>query len=190
MYEAVFSVDEADGADRDLRDTRAPFGSRTCAEYVHCSTLTDIDINLQTKIVRVRPPPDETMSNYRSQRRRSALFRVFPTVVATVAVVLLGGDPLATPVSTVQILVFALAGGCDLVAATDSFGGRAWYRWSGLGGVLPGASLPPGFVGTVCDPTFVLVTGLGGVSLPAIGIDTPAFRGTYTGQTSLDQHDL
>lgn len=130
------------------------------------------------------------MSNYRNQRRLSAPFGVFLTMIAPVAVVLLGGDLLATPVLTVQILVIALAGGCDLVAATNSFGGRAWYRWSGFGGVLPGAPLPPGFVGTVWHSTFVLMTGPGGLPLPAISIDTPAFRGRYTKQMSLDQYDL
>lgn len=114
---------------------------------------------------------------------------VFLTVVAAVAAVWLGGDLLATPVLAMQVTMIALAGACDLVAATDGFGGWAWYRWSGLGNILLGLSLPMGFVGTAWDSLFVLVTGLGGLSLATMGLDMVVFHGTYTRQTPLDRHE-
>jgi len=129
------------------------------------------------------------MSNYQNQRRLNALLGVFLTVVAGGAAALLGRDLLETPVVAMQVSMVALAGACDLVAATDGFGGWAWYRWSGLGNILLGPSLPLGFVGTAWDLFFLLVAGLGGLSLTVIGMDLFAFHGTYTRQTPLDQHD-
>jgi hypothetical protein len=129
------------------------------------------------------------MSNDGNQRRLNALLGVFLTLIAVGATVLLGSDLLATPVLAMQVTMIALAGICDLVAATDGVGGWAWYRWSGLGNILLGLSLPLGFVGTQWDVIFLLVTGLGGLSLTAIGIDMLAFHGTYTRQMPLNQHD-
>ena len=129
------------------------------------------------------------MSNYQNQRRLNALLGVFLTVVTVGAAVLLGSNLLATPVLAMQVSMIALAGICDFVAATDGLGGWAWYRWSGLGNILLGLSLPLGFVGTPWDLIFLLVTGLGGLSLTAIGIDMLAFHGTYTRRTPLNQHN-
>jgi hypothetical protein len=129
------------------------------------------------------------MSSYQNQRRLYALSGVFLTAAAAAVTVLLGGDLLATSVLAIQVSMIALAGICDLVAATGSFGGWAWYRWGGLGNILLGLSLPLGFVGTAWDSIFLLVTGLGGLSLTAMGIDLVAFHGRYTNQTLLDEHN-
>jgi hypothetical protein len=129
------------------------------------------------------------MSSYQNQRRLYALSGAFLTAVAAAVAVLLGGGLLATSVLTVQVSMIALAGICDLVAATGGFGGWAWYRWGGLGNILLGLSLPLGFVGTAWDSIFLLVTGLGGLSLTAMGIDLVAFHGRYTQQTLLDEHN-
>ncbi|MDB9235891.1 hypothetical protein PN419_15545 [Halorubrum ezzemoulense] len=129
------------------------------------------------------------MSSYQNQRRLYALSGVFLTAAAAAVTVLLGGDLLATSVLAIQVSMIALAGICDLVAATGSFGGWAWYRWGGLGNILLGLSLPLGFVGTAWDSIFLLVTGLGGLSLTAMGIDLVAFHGRYTQQTLLDEHN-
>ncbi|OYR72654.1 hypothetical protein [Halorubrum ezzemoulense] len=129
------------------------------------------------------------MSSYQNQRRLCALSGVFLTAAAAAVTVLLGGDLLATSVLAIQVSMIALAGICDLVAATGSFGGWAWYRWGGLGNILLGLSLPLGFVGTAWDSIFLLVTGLGGLSLTAMGIDLVAFHGRCTNQTLLDEHN-
>lgn len=129
------------------------------------------------------------MSSYQNQRRLYALSGVFLTAAAAAVTVLLGGDLLATSVLAIQVSMIVLAGICDLVAATGSFGGWAWYRWGGLGNILLGLSLPLGFVGTAWDSIFLLVTGLGGLSLTAMGIDLVAFHGRYTQQTLLDEHN-
>lgn len=129
------------------------------------------------------------MSSYQNQRRLYALSGVFLTAAAAAVTVLLGGDLLATSVLAIQVSMIALAGIYDLVAATGSFGGWAWYRWGGLGNILLGLSLPLGFVGTAWDSIFLLVTGLGGLSLTAMGIDLVAFHGRYTNQTLLDEHN-
>jgi hypothetical protein len=127
------------------------------------------------------------MSSYQKERQLNALLGAFLTVVAVGAGVLLGSDLLATPMLAIQVSMIALAGICDLVAATDSFSDWAWYRWNGLGNMLLGVSLPLGLVGTSWDLVLILVTGLGGLSLAAMGIDMIAFHGTYTRQTSLNQ---
>ncbi|ELZ41973.1 hypothetical protein C463_11920 [Halorubrum californiense DSM 19288] len=129
------------------------------------------------------------MSSYQNQRRLYALSGAFLTAVAAAVAVLLGGGLLAASVLTIQVLMIVLAGICDLVAATGGLGGWAWYRWGGLGNILLGLSLPLGFVGTSWDSIFLLVTGLGGLSLTAMGIDLVAFHGRYTKQTPLDERN-
>jgi hypothetical protein len=129
------------------------------------------------------------MSDDGNQRRLNAFLGVLLTLVAVGATVLLGSELFATPVLAMQVSMIAVAGICNLVAATDGVGGWAWYRWSGLGNTLLGLSLPLGFVGTPWDLIFLLVTGLGGLSLTAIGIDMITFHGTYTRRTPLNQHN-
>lgn len=130
------------------------------------------------------------MSDDRHPRRLNVLLGVFLVGLAGVVVVLFGGSLLRRPLLAGQVLLLGLAGVCDLVAATVGrpTGRLAWYRWSGLGNILLGLSLPLGFVGSGSDLFFVLVTGVGGLSLAAIGVDLLAFHGQYTRGTPLD-HD-
>lgn len=124
-----------------------------------------------------------------NQRRLNAFLGVFLILVAAGVGVLVGNELLATPVLAMQVSMIAVAGICDLVAATDGVGGWAWYRWSGLGNILLGLSLPLGFVGTELDVVLLLVAGLGGLSFAAMGLDLFVFHGRYTRQTPLNQHD-
>ncbi|WP_254841044.1 hypothetical protein [Natronomonas marina] len=129
------------------------------------------------------------MSVGRTQRRLNAALGVFLLAVAVVVVTLLGDGLLATPVLAGQVLLVALAGGCDLLAAADRPGGWAWYRWSGLGNVLLGLSLPLGVFGTAGGSLYLLLAGVGGLSLALLGVDLLVFAGRYTRGTQLDWRD-
>jgi len=126
--------------------------------------------------------------NERRNRRLSAVLGVFLVAVAGGATVFLGSEFLARPVLAGQISLLGLAGVCDLVAAVDSplTARWAWYRWSGLGNVLLGVALPLGFVGGGDELFFLVVTGVGGLSLAALGVDMIAFHGRYSRGERLD----
>lgn len=113
---------------------------------------------------------------------------VFLVGVGASAGVLTGGTLPGRPVLVGQVLLVGLAGVCNLVAAVDRHltDAWAWYQWSGLGNVLLGLSLPLGFVGSADALLFLLVTGVGGLSLAAIGVDMLAFHGAYTQGTRFD----
>ncbi len=125
--------------------------------------------------------------NERRNRQLSAVVGVFLLLV-TGGVALLGTDALDAPAFLAQLTLLGLAGVFDIVAAietplTDRW---AWYQWSGAGNVLLGLSLPLGFAGT--DGLFLLLlTGVGGLSLAAMGIDMLAFHGKYTRGERLDR---
>lgn len=125
--------------------------------------------------------------NVRQNRRLSGGIGVFLLVVAGGALALLGNDALADPVLFLQLTLLGLAGVCDIVAARDSVltDRLAWYRWSGLGNVLLGLSLPLGLLDTGPD-VFLVVVALGGLSLAAMGVDMLAFHGKYTRGERLD----
>jgi len=114
-------------------------------------------------------------------RRLSGIVGAFLLLVVSGAVLL--GMPLSEePVSVVQLSLLGLAGLADIVAATETrlTDRIAWYRWSGLGNMLLGLTLPLGFVGTDDSVAFLVMTGLGGMTLAAMGIDMAVFHGRYT----------
>ena len=125
-----------------------------------------------------------------NERRLSGGVGVFLLFIAAGMLALLGTDALDSPVLLAQTTLLGLAGVCDIVAATEtSLTDRlAWYRWSGLGNILLGVSLPLGFTGST-DPgglALLAVVALGGLSLAAMGIDMLAFHGKYTRGERLD----
>lgn len=114
-------------------------------------------------------------------RRLSGIVGAFLLLIVSGAVLL--GMPLSEdPVSVVQLSLLGLAGLADIVAATETrlTDRIAWYRWSGVGNVLLGVALPLGFVGTDGSVAFLVTTGLGGMTLAAMGIDMAVFHGRYT----------
>jgi peptidoglycan/LPS O-acetylase OafA/YrhL len=128
--------------------------------------------------------------NGRRNRRLGGALGVFLLVVAGGALALAGRDVLARPALLAQVTCLGAAGVADVVAATD---GRltdrwAWYRWRGLGNVLLGLSLPLGFLGDGAG-WLLVVTGVGGLSLAAIGADLLVFAGRYTRGERLDRAD-
>ena len=128
--------------------------------------------------------------NERRNRLLGGVLGGFLLVVATTVVALAGADVLASPALLVQATFLGTAGVADVVAATD---GRltdrwAWYRWRGLGNVLLGLSLPLGFLGDG-GGWLLVVTGVGGLSLAAIGVDLLVFAGRYTRGERLDRAD-
>jgi hypothetical protein len=87
-----------------------------------------------------------------------------------------------TPTAALQLVFLGAAGVCNVVAAartplTDRI---PWYRWSGLGNVLLGASLPLGVIGPSGEPSLAVVTVGAGLALALVGIDLLAFHGRYT----------
>jgi len=126
--------------------------------------------------------------NERRDRRLSAVLGVFLLVVAGSALALFSVGRLETPVVFAQAALLGAAGVCDVVAATDSqlTDRWAWYRWNGLGNVLLGLSLPLGSVGSSDGTLFLAVTGVGGLSLAAIGFDMLVFHGRYSRGARLD----
>ena len=128
--------------------------------------------------------------NERRNRQLSGLIGVFLLVAAVGAFALLGTGMFTEPLFFLQATLLGLAGICDVVAATDSTltDRLAWYRWSGLGNILLGVSLPLGFAGSM-DPSglaLLAVVTLGGLSLAAMGVDMLAFHGKYTRGERLD----
>jgi hypothetical protein len=128
--------------------------------------------------------------NERRNRRLSGVLGVFLLIVAGGALALAGPAVLASPALLAQVTFLSAAGVADVVAATD---GRltarwAWYRWRGLGNVLLGLSLPLGFLGDGAG-WLLVVTGVGGLSLAAIGADLLVFAGRYTRGERLDRAD-
>lgn len=128
--------------------------------------------------------------NERRNRQLSGVLGVFLVVVAVAAGVVFGDGALGRPLLLAQVLLMGLAGVADVVAAVDSplTDLLAWYRWSGLGNVLLGLSLPLGFVGTsTAELALFVATGIGGLSLAAMGLDMLAFHGRYTRGEGLDR---
>jgi hypothetical protein len=128
--------------------------------------------------------------NERRNRRLGGALGVFLLVVAGGALALAGRDVPARPALLAQVTCLGAAGVADVVAATD---GRltdrwAWYRWRGLGNVLLGLSLPLGFLGDG-GGWLLVVTGVGGLSLAAMGVDLLVFAGRYTRGGRLDRAD-
>jgi len=113
----------------------------------------------------------------------------FAALASTAVVAVLGIEALQRPVLLVQIVLLGSGGLAYLLGSVDSLrrGPLAWYQYNGLGSVGIGLSLPLGFVGQ-SGPTsvFLLVTGLGGLSLAAMGVDLLAFHGKYTRGERLD----
>ncbi|ELY68519.1 hypothetical protein [Natrinema versiforme] len=126
--------------------------------------------------------------NERRNRRLSAVVGVSLLLITGGGVALLGTAVLDAPVVVAQLTLLGLAGVFDVVAATDTglTDRWAWYRWNGAGNVLLGLSLPLGIAGTG-GPFFLLLTGVGGLSLAAMGIDMLAFHGKYTRDERLDR---
>ena len=129
--------------------------------------------------------------NEKRNRRLTGGVGVFLLCIGGGILALLGTHALDSPVLLAQALLLGLAGVVDIVAATDTAltDRIAWYRWSGLGNVFLGISLPLGFVGTETPGGFVLlaVVALGGLSLAALGVDMLAFHGKYTRGERLDR---
>lgn len=126
--------------------------------------------------------------NGQRNRRLSGVLGAFLLIVAGGALALGWPDILASPALLAQVTFLSAAGVADVVAATDGelTARWAWYRWRGLGNVLLGLSLPLGFFddgGT----WFFVVTGIGGLSLAAIGLDLLVFAGRYTRGERLDR---
>lgn len=126
--------------------------------------------------------------NERRNRRLSGVLGVFLLIVAGGALALAGPAVLASPALLAQVTFLSAAGVADVVAATDGklTARWAWYRWRGLGNVLLGLSLPLGFFDGGGTWLFIL-TGIGGLSLAAIGLDLLAFAGRYTRGERLDR---
>lgn len=120
--------------------------------------------------------------NVSRRRKLGGLFGGVLVLLAAGAVALIGHPLVETPILAIQVLLMGLAGVFDIVASTDTrlTARWAWYRWSGVGNILLGLSLPLGFVGTDSGLFLVVVTGLGGLSLAAMGIDLAVFHGQYT----------
>lgn len=126
--------------------------------------------------------------NEHRNRQLSAVIGVFLLAVTGGGVALLGTDVLDVPVVLAQLTLLGLAGVFDVVAATDTglTDRWAWYRWSGIGSILLGLSLPLGIAGTG-GLFFLLLTAAGGLSLAAMGVDMLAFHGKYTHGERLDR---
>ncbi|WP_254762066.1 hypothetical protein [Natrinema marinum] len=126
--------------------------------------------------------------NERRNRRLSAVGGVFLLLVAGGALVLLGSNAFDAPLLLGQLALMGLAGVFDVVAATETglTDRWAWYRWSGAGNVLLGLSLPLGFAESG-GLLFLLLIGVGGLSLAAMGVDMLAFHGKYTRGERLDR---
>lgn len=126
--------------------------------------------------------------NERRNRRISAVVGVFLVLIAG-SIALLAGDLLETPVVLLQVTLLGLAGVVDVVAATGTrlTDRWAWYQWSGLGNVLLGVSLPLGFAGSGNWFLFVVVAGIGALSLGVMGVDMLVFHGKYTRDERLDR---
>lgn len=116
---------------------------------------------------------------------------VFLLLIAGGMAALVGTSIVDSPVLLAQVGLLGVAGLCDVIGATDTplTGRFAWYRWSGLGNVLLGVSLPFGFAGTETPGGLALlaVVTLGGLSLAAMGLDMLAFHGKYTRGERLDR---
>ncbi|WP_408957028.1 hypothetical protein [Natrinema sp. 74] len=126
--------------------------------------------------------------NERRNRRLGAVVGVVLLLVAGGGLVLLGTDALDAPLLLAQLALMGLAGVFDIVAATETqlTDRWAWYRWSGAGNVLLGLSLPLGFAESG-GLFFLLLAGVGGLSLAAMGVDMLAFHGQYTRGERLDR---
>ena len=124
--------------------------------------------------------------NERRNRQLSGIIGVFLVVVAGSAFALLGDGALDAPVLLAQIGLLGLAGLCDIAAVRDTVltDLLAWYRWSGLGNVFLGLSLPLGLLDSV--DVLLVVVAIGGLSLAAMGIDMLVFHGKYTRGERLD----
>jgi len=127
--------------------------------------------------------------NERRNRQLSAIVGAFLVFIAG-GVVLLVENLLKTPLLLSQVTLLGLAGIFDIVAATDmQLTARwAWYQWSGLGNISLGLSLPLGFVGSKNSLFFILVAGIGGLSLAAMGIDMLVYHGKCTRGERLDRN--
>jgi hypothetical protein len=120
------------------------------------------------------------MVSHPSRRTSAVLGRVFLVVVAG-AIGSLGGEVLDSPVLAGQVTLLGAAGLCDIVAGrenslTEQF---AWYRWSGLGNVFLGLTLPLGFLGFDAGLVLSCALALGGLSLVLMGADMLVFDGRY-----------
>lgn len=127
--------------------------------------------------------------NERRNRRISAVVGVFLVLIAG-SIALLAGNLLETPVVLLQVTLLGLAGVVDVVAATGTrlTDRWAWYQWSGLGNVLLGVSLPLGFAGSGNWFLFVVVAGIGALSLGVMGVDMLVFHGKYTRGDRFDRN--
>ncbi|QLG49405.1 hypothetical protein [Natrinema halophilum] len=107
--------------------------------------------------------------------------------VGSVTLVLLGIDVMEERVLLGQSVLIGLGGAFHIVAATETrlTDRLAWYRWTGAGDVLIGCSLPIGLSGSD-SPIYVLLVGVGGLSLAGMGFDMLAFHGRYTRGERLD----
>lgn len=121
-------------------------------------------------------------------RTLSAVVGTFLLLVVG-GVILVGGTPPGDPVIAGQVALLGLAGVVDIVAATDTqlTARVAWYRWSGLGNILLGMVLPLGFAESSDTLVFLFVTGVGGITLAAMGVDMLVFHGQYTRGERLDR---
>lgn len=119
------------------------------------------------------------MNDNRNRRWLNAGLGVFLLAVVGIGVIFLRGRLLSEPIIAVQIGLLGVASLCNIAAATDrlSTTNWGWYRWSGLGNVCLGASLPAAFVGD--EPILLAVIGVGALSLVAIGLDMLLFHGEY-----------
>ncbi len=126
--------------------------------------------------------------NERLNRRISAVVGVFLVLVAG-AIVVLGGGLVETPVLLVQVTLMGVAGVCDIIAAADTrlTARWAWYRWSGLGNIFLGLSLPLGFAESGTGRLFVVGVAIGGLSLGLMGVDMLVYHGKYTRNERLDR---
>lgn len=127
--------------------------------------------------------------NESRERRLNGVVGVFLLLVA-VGAVALAPSLLINLTTAAQLILLGLAGICDVVAALQSplTAQISWYRWSGVGDILLGLSLPLGFLDPSSEPVFAVVVGFGGRSLAAMGIDLVLFHGRYTRGNSFSNH--
>lgn len=125
----------------------------------------------------------------RTYRRFNGVVGVFLLLLVGGILLLVGPDSVDAPTARAQLVLLALAGTLDVVAAVETpLTDRVpWYRVSGLANVALGLSLPLGFAGTLGEGglPFFLVTALGGLSIAAIGVDMLAFEGRHVYSESL-----
>jgi len=121
-------------------------------------------------------------------RQLNALVGGVLLVIVVSVFVALGGELLDSPVLAGQVALLGAAGLCDIVAGTDSILTHqfAWYRWSGLGNIFLGSSLPLGGLGFDAGLLLPGALALGGLSLILMGVDMLIFHGRYVRSEPFD----